>query len=294
MKYLSSLLIVFSLVLFTSCDDEPVDDVLLQALNNQNNQPGDAVFKADFSGETWVADNVAAQVGGDLIRIVANKSNGQNFAFILDGVSLGTYPAKDNLVTFTPAGSTFGYWGVNPDNDAENTGSVTITSINTANHTLSGFFSFKGYWSDTDVTNILPIVFSNGIFTDVPYTDVSATADTFYAKVDGTEFVDDEILTLEITAGSDTLIAIGASNAADDSITIAVNSTYGTGTYPINPANVNQTQARYVVGGVTKQAQSGSITITEKTATRIKGTFSFVTNGSPTANVTQGQFDVEY
>lgn len=293
-KFLSALVVLFSAFTFTSCDNEPIDSAL---------DPGDfggggntnAFFKADFNGSTWNANTSQAIVSGNLIQIAGVKSDGSTFGFFVEASTTGTYPANENLLAFNPAGSEYGYWSTNINNPEENTGSITITNIDTVNKKISGTFSFKGYWSNADETGVLPIDFTNGEFNNVPYITLEDTGDTFFAKVNGTEFVDVDILTAEIGVGSQDFISIAAQNSALDAITVSVRSDQGLGTYPIT-GNVatDVVQAFYDFDNVDYQAVSGSVTILEKTATRIKGTFNFITEGTPPNTVTEGSFDVEY
>src|SRR6478672_153258 len=183
LQFISLIVLLFSVTTFTSCDDEPIDALI--NLDDTDPITGGTFFKADFSGGTWNADNATVVFSGNDFILSATKGvGGEGFHFMLDGNTPGNYLAHLNHVDFTPANSTFGYWGINPDDFNENTGSVTITSVNTVNQTVSGIFSFKGYWSDTGVSNILPIVFSNGVFNNLPYTIASPVNNSFFAKVD--------------------------------------------------------------------------------------------------------------
>lgn len=291
---ISKLFLVLIAFAVTSCDVEPLDPAInLDDFDNSNNGP--ALFKADFSGSTWTATSVEALVSGNFIAISGLKANGEGFDFLVQANATGTYPANTNLLTFTPAGSEFGYWSTNFNNPEENTGSITITSINTTNNTISGTFNFKGYWSDTSVTSILPVQFTNGVFQNIPFITQDQTGDSFFAKVGGTEFVDVDILTTTISVGSQEFISIGAQNAALNSMTISVKSSLGTGTYAITGnATTDGVQAIYDFNDVNYTAATGSITITSKTATRIKGTFNYVTSGATPFTVTEGALDVEY
>ncbi|HCQ13563.1 DUF6252 family protein [Flavobacterium sp.] len=293
-KFLSALVVLFSAFTFTSCDNEPIDS----ALNPDDFGGGgnaNASFKADFNGATWTANSSQAIVSGNLIQIAGVKSDGSTFGFLIEASTTGTYPANENLLAFNPAGSEYGYWATNINNPTENTGSITITSIDTVNKKISGTFSFKGYWSNADETGVLPIDFTNGVFTNVPYINMEETGDTFFAKVNGTEFVDVDILTTEIGVGSQDFISIAAQNSALDAITVSVRSDQGVGTYPIT-GNVatDVVQAIYDFNDANYLAVSGTVTIQEKTATHIKGTFSFVTNGATPFTISEGSFDVDY
>lgn len=293
-KFLSALVVLFSAFTFTSCDNEPIDS----ALNPDDFGGGGnatASFKADFNGATWTANSSQALISGNLIQIAGVKSDGSTFGFFIEASTTGTYPANENLLAFNPAGSEYGYWATNINNPTENTGSITITTIDTVNKKISGTFSFKGYWSNADETGVLPIDFTNGVFTNVPYTNIEDTGDTFFAKVNGTEFVDVDILTAEFEVTGQSYISIGAQNAALNSITVSVKSEQGVGTYPITGnTTADAVQAIYNFEDVSYNAVSGTVTIQEKTATHIKGTFSFVTNGATPFTISEGSFDVDY
>ena len=141
----------------------------------------------------------------------------------------------------------------------------------------------------------MPVQFTNGVFQNIPYITQAQTGDSFFAKIGGTEFVDVDILSTTISVGSQEFISIGAQNSALNSITVSVKSSLGTGTYPITGnATTDGVQAIYDFNDTNYNAVSGSIIVTSKTATRIKGTFNFVTSGATPFTVTEGAFDVEY
>jgi hypothetical protein len=295
-KSLIGILFILTAFTFTSCDNEPIDPAIdLDEFGGGGNNGGPVVFKADFSGNTWNTTAAQAVVSGNFITISAVKPNGEGFGFLIEATAPGTYPANTNLLAFTPAGSEFGYWSTNFDNPEENTGSITITSINTTNNTISGTFNFKGYWSDTSVTSILPVQFTNGEFQNVPFITQNQTGDTFFAKVNGTEFADVDILTITTDINGQEFISVGAQDSNLNSMTVSVRSSLAPGTYNItgNTAT-DDAQAIYDFDDVDYNAVSGSVTIISKTATRIKGTFSFVTNGATPFTVSEGAFDVEY
>lgn len=286
-----SLFLLIITVFLSSCNDEKLDPALL--VDNPNPQV-DAIFSADFEGATWDASSATAYVSGDLIRIEGTKANGEIFSFTLSGNGVGTFPAKDNSVSYTPANSDFGYFAFNTAIPSENTGSVNITEINTSNKTLSGDFNFKGYWSDGSVTTVPPIVFSNGIFLNIPYVIVSPITDSFYAKVGLFEFMDHAISTSVFTINNVELLSIEAQDSQNNTMTITVDNNLPPGTYPITGGISNGVvQARYVQDNVIYQAESGSVTIATKTGTRISGTFNFIASGLAVP-ITDGQFDVAY
>lgn len=253
------------------------------------------VFKADFNNSTWSTTQTQVIISGNLIQIAALKSDNSSFGMLVEASTTGTYPANNNLLAYNPPNSEFGYWSTNINNPNENTGSIIITSINTVAKTISGTFTFKGYWSDTDVTNIAPIQFTNGVFTNLPYINQAETGDTFFAKVDGIEFVDVDLLTIELGINGQDFYSIGAQNSDMNSMTVSVRTNVGAGTYPITGNTATDVvQIIYDVNDVNFRGVSGNVVIIEKTATRLKGTFTCVTDGATPYTISEGTFDVEY
>ncbi len=293
-KFISLFILLFSAVTFTSCDNEVIDGAIDLGTIDDDLDPTDPFFRADFSGGTWTAQNTTVQLSANSFQLVATRGTaGEGFGFSLSGGTVGSYAANSNAVAFTPANSVFGYAGVNPANTTENTGSVTITSINTVNQTVSGVFSYKGYWSDVSVINILPIIFTNGVFNNLPYTTAPVPSnDSFSTKINGTDFIDTNIAVSTIS----NVIRIKAFNASSQDVTIGIRDNVTPGTYTITGnIGVDVVQASYKPNGTSLQAYTGSVTILSKTTTRIRGTFTFTANDGPTVyQFTVGQFDVDY
>ena len=291
-------LVLFTAVGFTSCSDlEPIDPAIDLTPDPVPNPEG-GLFKVDFDGQTYTAAATTVYISGGSIVINALRANGDSFGIIVDGNTIGTYPANDNLLAYNPAGSEFAYVGNHPTDDTANTGTFTITSINSAEQTISGTFNFTGYWSDFTNTTVPPKQFTNGIFTNIPYTTDNPTGDSFSANINGAAFNDVDIFTATSGSGTSEFINISASDVADNAISIAVRSNLGVGSYDITGDFLNDVvRVSYNAAsvGIGLPAMSGSVNITEKTTVRIKGTFNAtVMTGSTTYQLTQGNFDVAY
>ena len=298
-KLLAQFFLITTVFTFFSCTTEPIDSAInLNDFGGSNSSP--IVFKADFSGNTWNGIEAQAVVSSNSISIGATKADGSTFSILVQGITSGTYLANANILAYTPTGSSFGYWSVNMANPTENTGSINITNIDTVNKKISGTFAYKGYWSDSSTTSILPVQFTNGVFTNIPYTSsVPVSNDSFFAKVDGTEFVEDQISGSLITnvTGMPDQISLVASKTNGDNIGLNIVRSLAVGTYNFTGPLGSQVNGTCFLNSVLYNAQSGSITITSKTATRIKGTFNMVVNNfttSATKTVTEGAFDVVY
>lgn len=261
--------------------------------NNPNPNPT-ASFKADFSGQTFTTSMTQAVIAGGAMVIGATKPSGENFQLLIDGTTAGSYNADSVLLSYSPdMTSEFSY--ANLDNDLNSNGSVIITEVNTINMTISGTFQFVGHWSDSDDPRA-PITFTNGSFT-VPYTGNTST-DTFFAKVDGVEFVDDLIGTSVASAGGDDFITINAFDVDQNSIVLAFNANVTVGqAYPVGDLVTGSFSASYNRDGVAYTATTGSITLSTLTATKAVGTFQiqvFDAGSSTGFSITEGTFDVEY
>lgn len=299
-----SLIVLFSIVSFVSCSIEPLDpaiDLDAQNPNNPNNPSGTALFSADFDGQTFVANSTQAVIdNGQLVIIGLRTSQGDNFSIVIDDVSVGTFPSNENLISYQTQNGNYAYLGTNFDDVNENTGFITISSINTANNTISGTFSFKGYWTDT-VNPIAPKTFTNGIFQNIPFTGNAGTpsTDTFYAKVDGAEFVENQIDVTEVaSSGFPDAISIVASKTNGERLSISIDTNTAPGTYQMTGllSTTDVVRGKYLVNNSLHGGVSGSLTITSITATRIAGTFMFTAENigqTSTHQITQGSFDVE-
>ncbi|MES2412089.1 MAG: DUF6252 family protein [Bacteroidota bacterium] len=294
-KLITGIFLILTAFTFTSCEIEPIDSAI-DLDDFENPTAGPVVFKADFSGSTWNATTAQAVVSDNFITIAASKADGSTFAILVNATATGTYPANDNIVAYTPATSEFAYWSMNMENPSEDTGSVTITSINTTNHTVSGTFQYRGYWSDMTVTSIIPVDFTNGVFTNIPYIPNTETGDTFFAKVDGVEFVDTLLTGAEVGSGVETWLNVAAVDGALNDITVAFKKSMGAGTYVITGGTSDNASCSFNSGsGIDYDGISGTLTITSLTTDRVKGTFSFVgSDGASTKTVSEGSFDVGY
>ena len=302
-----SLIFLFSIVTLISCETEPLDPAIdLNVFapnnpNNPNNPNGTALFAADFDGQTFVASATQAVLtDGQLVILGSRTTQGDIFSIVIENASVGTFPANQNLISYQLQDDDYAFLGVNFENASENTGSITITSINTTNNTVSGTFSFKGYWTDT-VNPLAPKNFTNGIFQNIPLSGNIGTpsTDTFFAKADGVEFVEDQIDVTEVaSSGFPDAISIAASKSNGDVISLSIDTNTPAGTYQMTGllSTTDVVRGKYLVNGSLHGAVLGSITITSVTATRMVGTFSFTAENigqTSTHQITEGSFDVE-
>lgn len=293
-RLFSAFLMLFSAISFTACDSEPADS----NLNPNNPGNGEAVFKVDFNNETYTATSTQAAIGNGLITIGGFRgTQGESVALVIDGTTTGTY--NDALMSYD-TGNNSEYAYVNFSTE-ETSGTVTITSINTENHTISGTFSFTGWWSDEDA-GLAPIVFTNGVFENIPYTGDPTNPigeDEFVATVDGSfnNYANDLILGMT-GAGDNEIVSI---NAIHDTHKIVLHLKTNTvaGTYSLTSDMMTWPKAKYYdeITGEDYNITQGQIIITSNNGTNMAGTFSFVvknTGGETIHTVTAGSFNVNY
>lgn len=296
---LSVLFIMLSAISFTSCDTEPIDPVLGENLGQQPNQPGNPVFKVDFGGQTYIANSTLATVGNGLITIGGFKgTNGEMVSIIVQGTAQGTYDASKIMLNYSPSAvSEYAYTNSNLST-GEDSGTVVITEIDTQNKTISGTFSFTGWWSDSE-QNLPSVAFTNGAFTDIPYTGGIDTGEEFFkANVDGTaNSYAGADLAVAVTDGNPSYVSINA-YGNDHRLILSFPTTITSGTHQIQTGPSAVVTARFRdAEDVQYGVSEGTFTVTSNQNGWIKGTFTFPvknTAGETIHTVTSGDFNVEW
>lgn len=271
------------------------------SVTSGGNNGGTAVFKADFNGTTWTATDVEANIYNNVIQISGVKSAlGQGFALSLNGSTAQTYDSLTNLFVYTPnINNQDYYWSSDAANPTTSVGSVVVTNIDSVNHTISGTFDFTGYWTDPTNAAYTPIHFTNGVFTNIPYTTDAPVATNFFdATIDGTQFNEDNIdVAFVQSPGFPDSWSIVGSTTAGNSIGLRISANYGVGTYNFTGPLALDLTSHSLIDGVLYSAESGTLTITSKTAGRMTGTFNSISkniDGTLTKTITNGSFDVEF
>ncbi len=287
---------------FISCDGdvEPLDPAVLNPIdpNNPNNpnNPVQSFLKADFNGSTFNATTTQAFMGAGVMIISGTKANGEGFGLLIDGTVTGTYTGEEAMISYTKnATAEYDYSNLNENFEAN--GSIVITGIDTAAKTISGTFQFTGYYSDFSVPN--PAMdFTNGSFT-VSYTTSATTSDTFFAKVNGVEFSEDLIIVgVDEGPAQGNIISLNAIDANQNTIVLFFpNNLVINQAYNIDNSVTSVFRAEYHFDDVTYIGNGGSIIITNRTDSRVMGTFQITVYDAESDTgftITEGSFDVEY
>lgn len=308
-------LIIIATFCLNSCEIEPLDPALI----TENPNPGTAsgVFKVDFDGKTFVANTVQAIVNDDYIALSGLKtSSGELIQIALPAPynKVGTYTWKSigaaggiMVMAYIPTNGTEPFTADPKDTGGASdfpaytdTATITISKIDVANKKISGTFQFTGVrFKDLAGTSIETKVFTKGSFSDVPYISDGPVVDTdtFYAKLDGTEFVEDGIDVAAVdTSGVNPYYSIVGKKTNGDSISLGIAQSLSVGTHQITGIFGNPVTSSCHISNVLYNANSGSITITSKTATNMTGTFNAVVKNFTTGNtktISSGAFSVE-
>ena len=155
-----SLIVLFSIISFVSCETEPLDPALdLNDFqnplnpNNPNNQIGNFTASIDgvaFNSDQTMGDYSDSSLGNEL-NISGITSQGKTISIQIINPSLGTFQANttaSNLVLFQYSDATLGsngFFSSSNSSDNTSTGSITITEFNTTTNKISATFSFTAY-----------------------------------------------------------------------------------------------------------------------------------------------------
>jgi hypothetical protein len=298
-KLLSVLLVMFSVLGLISCDSEPVDPVLNENINNPENpenpeNPGNTgVFKVDFSGQTYIAESATAKYEMGMITIVGTKSSGGSFSLSLDGVTEGTY-SNTTMGYYPGINVQTAYINLNPQTFSKN-GTIVITEVDYENNTVSGTFTFTGH-SAIPGANPGSMVFTNGIFENVPVTDLPepGTVNEMYMRAN----VDGELFNFGLAEGlanPGVLVLSGDNIASHENLSVYLPENVTPGTYSLEI--FTDYYATYAdLSGLTINSDSGTVTIISHADGWIKGTFSFSGEDfdGNQHSVTNGEFNIHY
>jgi len=293
---LPRIIVAALLVLLISCSKEVSQETGHQTVPAQGN------FYATIEGVQWDADSLQLiQVGNNGVIISGLSKTGIEISIALPTFKTGTYTLNASSIPFAFYVDLFGSLAnVYYSNAGSASGNVTISSIDTTNHLVSGSFQFNLVNpSDNSSKSV-----TSGVFAYIPYsggtvpvTPPGTAIDTLKASVDGSLFTPFQI-TASATGGQLVVAGITSDGASlallmPDNITPgSYNLDFGTGIY-IGVYNPPGTTV-----GLVSQANGVLTIISHDTiAKRITGTFSFIaspiSSGTP-VTITEGYFSISY
>lgn len=327
------MLLALMAIAFTACDNETLEGEFVTD-DGSSNDVEEGFFVASVAGVSYTAEttnNVYNPLTGTLV-VSGIKADGEVIVLAADNAGIGTF----DLATVEGSSNSGVYF---PLNDLFNpyltaaefggSGTLEITELDLENLTVSGNFSFIGVRAQLDAEGnpildgegnpvLQNINITDGAFNTIPIVldengggggggggdDPTDPEDSFYALVDGFEFVDTTLETVETTVAGVEMLNIIATDAAGGMVRIDIPRDLGVGTFEFQSiSNGTEIIALYNSGqgGENLTSNPGTLTITEfGTVTgKIAGTFSFTAtdplNIDPTvAKVTEGAFNVDY
>ncbi len=273
-------------------------------------QQGPGNFYATINGESWEADSAQVAIVDDsgIVTITGISKSLEEISMVLPGFLNGVYAVNGQspgyaLFAFLQGTSVDPFLSNGSTDASKAGGTVTISNIDTVNHTVSGTFQFKLY----RVSDMITETVTAGVFNNVSYISAGSippigpppgqNADTLVASVNTVGWTAAQVVT---TNQSGLLVIAGTSSDAQETLGLYMPSSVTAGTYTLD-FNTGIYLGSYSPDPLTLLVAegNGSLTIISNDTVnkRITGRFNFVgvsqTNNS-TANITNGYFAVSY
>ena|ERR1700676_2688046 len=263
--------------------------------------PGTSDFYATIDGKLWNADSLKlVLVSSNGVSINGLSKTGEQISMLLPTFKTGTYSLNALSVSYALYSNLLNnVASVFVSNSGKAGGTVTISSIDTVNHKVSGTFQF----TLTNPADNSTKTITKGVFDYLTYSgDTSGTVtppgaalDTLLATVDGNKFI---ASTVQVSTSNGQLLIAGFSGTQD--IGLLIPPGLAPGTYNLDFATGMYIGIYNPSPSVTLISQSSGVVtiISNNTVTkRMKGTFNFtaspVSSGTP-AVITLGYFAVNY
>jgi Family of unknown function (DUF6252) len=292
-RYLLLLLILIS---FGSCTKE------LSKENGGIKQVLNGDFYATIDGNQWNADSLQlASLSNNGFSIAGLSKTGEQITMLTPALAKGTY----TLDVLSNSFAIYSNLLVNVNaiyisNSGATAGTITITTIDSVKHLVSGTFQF----TLTNPTDNSQKSITGGVFNNVPFSvDTSGgtlpvVTDTLQALVDGNQFNSGQVVVSNLSGG--TLYIAGISYQGVQDIALAMPSAVTPGTYDMDFAtgiyygvyNPNSTTTLL-------SQMNGTLTVISNNTTtrRIIGNFNFIASplsGASLSTITAGYFSVSY
>jgi Family of unknown function (DUF6252) len=275
-------------------------------LSNENGHatvPVTGSFYATINGNLWNADSLQLiLVSSDGVSINGLSKTGEQISMLLPAFNVGTYALSAQSVSYALYANLLdNVANVFVSNSGSAGGSVTISSIDTVNHVVSGTFQFTLVNPSDNSTKSI----TKGVFDYVSYSKDSGSViipppppsgtDTVLATIDGNKFFASDV---EVSISNGQLLIAGFSGTQD--IALLIPPGIAPGTYNLDFATGMYIGIYNPSPSITLISQSsGTVTITsnDTVAKRVKGIFNFtaspLSSGTP-ATITKGYFAVNY
>jgi hypothetical protein len=291
---LSGCLLIAVIISFIGCTKEVSKE------NGSTTQIVNGDFYATIDGNQWNADSLQLiLVSSSGVSISGLGKDGEQVTMLLPVFKTGTYALSSTSNSLAVYSNLLvNVTAVFTSNTGVANGTVSITSIDTVQHLVSGNF----HYTLVDPADNSQKTVTAGVFNYVPYSGNSgggttALADTLTANVGGIEFNSAQVVS-NVTTGE--LFIAGISSDGTEDLALGMPQDITPGTYNMDFATGMYYGVYNVGTTITLLSQmNGTLTIisNDTVARRISGTFSFIasplTSGSP-VTITSGYFSLNY
>ena len=284
------------LLLFIGCSKEVSNE------SGHGSLPGTSDFYATIEGNSWNADSLQlVLVSSSGASINGLSKTGEQISMLLPVFKVGTYALNAQSVSYALYENLLtNISNVYVSNSGTAGGSITISSIDTINHLVSGSFEFTLANPADNSTKTI----TKGVFDYVPYSSdagivvpppTGGLKDTVQVTIDGNKFFASDV---QVSNSNGQLLIAGFSGTQD--VGLFLPPTITPGTYNLDFATGQYIGIYNPDPATTLLSQTGgtvTIIANNTTTKRIQGTFSFTAtpmgSGQP-ANLTLGYFAVNY
>lgn len=329
-KYLvrGFLLTVFSLFLFSACEDEPLTGNFVT--DEQVNDT--SVFSASINGEGFSASTTTGQLINGVLLMTGTDYFGNIISIVITNIGTCTFDLTQeiNPTSFILEAPTEAPFEVL--SSLGGAGTAVIQTYDQENQTVSGIFSFTAIREISDGaggTITESVVVTNGVFTDIPFTLVDGSLEpydcdnggvdpgddpgdsgivdpdsSFFALVDGEEFIDETFVAEILMVGSDEVVKLTATAPTLERMEFFIPMGLSVGTYEFDPIfNGSNLTVAYTDSQGTEAltSMSGSVTFEEygNITGKLSATFAFTATDPIGINegevlVTEGAFVMDY
>ncbi len=296
-------LLIPLLVVLGSCTKEVSKE------DSTHNSTNSGNFYATIDGKPWQGDSLQqAIVTAGIVTITGIGKTQEEMSIVLPALQTGVYAINSQsagfaLYTSLKEGVAELYLSNTSTDPSKAGGTVSLTTIDTVNKTLSGTFQFKLYQESNTTTKTV----TEGVFKNIPYNTIDSirppivppggNADTLIASIDSVVWN-----AAQVSGGTQSgmLIIAGASVDSQQTLGLYMPESISAGTYTLDfntgiyIASYNPDPLTYMVS-----KGNGSLTIIENDTVnkRIKGSFNFVgisQTDNTSAKITNGYFSVGY
>jgi hypothetical protein len=293
---LRSYLVALILLSLIACSKE------MSKENGNGTLPGTGDFYATIGGNLWNADSIElVLVSSNGVSINGLSKTGDQVSMLLPVFKVGTYTLNAQSVSYALYANLLdNVANVYVSNSGTAGGTVTLSSIDSVNHLVSGTFQFTLTNPADNSTRII----TKGVFDYVPYSGDTGTVitpppgglkDTLLVTIDSNKFIASDV---QISNSGGQLLIAGFSGTQD--VGLFLPPTITAGTYNLDFATgmyigiYNPDPATTLLS-----ISNGTVTIilNDTVNKRIEGTFNFVASpmgSGVTAKLTQGYFAVNY